>query len=191
MQKLLYKKQRETLQALAGILPHVRDLDSASFFVSLEAPGEVGFGNAACFGNVILLPGPKEGGEGTHLHVEERFSTEAGNLMQFYRYEICWSFERVLEAPRNDYIRDSIIGLRRGVRFDHHPKRQDRDHPLYHWHPNGCSELRLETGKMTPLKVALVAILMFDRERVESLDDPQVVKALSDLRSEIPGLPRG
>ncbi len=144
---MLFKQQRQALRDLGAVLPDVNDLDPASFFETVEEQGEVGFRNRDCSGNVILLPGPKEAEYHAHLHVEERYSTGTGHDLTFYRYEICWSFDII--SPPNDYLRDSIVSLRRGVRFDHHPQRQDSDHPRYHWHPNGCSELRLKTGKMS------------------------------------------
>lgn len=42
---------------------------------------------------------------------------------------------------------------------------------------------------MSPLKTALVATMMFDRERVKTLTDPRFTDAIEELRKAIPGLP--
>ena len=42
---------------------------------------------------------------------------------------------------------------------------------------------------MTPLKTALIAVLMFDRERAKTLTDPRFTNAFDALRKEIAGLP--
>jgi len=189
MQSLLFKKRREALDQLKGLVEGVGDVDAASFFKPLDD----GFqdGGACASGLLIKLPGPKEATGGAHLHVEERYSTSAPHEIIHYRYEICWQFERDISAAQDDYLRDSLITLRRGVRFDHHPGAQDAHHPKFHWHPNGCSEFRLASGKMSPLKTALIAVLMFDRERVKMLTDARFTNALEELRKEIPGLPGG
>lgn len=199
MQKLLWKCQSQAVRQLKDVV--AIDVDAASFFKQFEDGGEIGFRDGgACTGNLLVLPtGPKEATGSAHLHIEERYSPSAPHDLVRYRYEICWQFERIIPASREDYLRDSLITLRRGVRFDHHPGPQDAHHPgvqdahhpKYHWHPNGCSEFRLASGQMTPLKTALIAVLMFDRERVKTLTDARFTKALEDLRREIPGLPDG
>jgi hypothetical protein len=42
---------------------------------------------------------------------------------------------------------------------------------------------------MSSLKTALVATMMFDRERVEKLTCARITNALDELRKAIPGLP--
>ena len=187
MQNFLFKKQREALDQLRGLVDGVADIPPASFFTQLDD----GFrdSGACSSGLLIELPGPKEALRGAHLHVEERYSTMNPQGLVHYRYEICWQFDRDISASQDDYLRDSLITLRRGVRFDHHPGAQDAHHPKYHWHPNGCSEFRLESDQMSPLKTALVATMMFDRERIETLTDARFAKPMADLRKAIPGLP--
>jgi hypothetical protein len=189
MQSHLFKKQREALDHLKGLVDGVGDIDPASFFKQFND----GFRDSgACTGDVlIMLPGPKEANGRAHLHVEERYSTTGQHDLVYYRYEICWQFDRDISAAQDDYLRDSLITLRRGVRFDHHPGAQDRHHPNFHWHPNGCSEFRLESGQMTPLKTALVATIMFNHERLKTLTDARFTKALGELHKEISGLPTG
>ena len=189
IQQLLFRHQRQALDQIAELVPEAHDLDPASFFEQFAYPGEAGFRNQGCSGTGILLPGPKEAENRAHLHIEEHYDTRNPHVLKFYRYEICWSFDFVLTAPPNDHVRDSIIVLRRGVRFDHHPHFQDPHHPTYHWHPNGCSEFRLSTGEMSPLKVAIVASLMFDRARLNTLESTRITKAIEELRREIPCLP--
>ena len=187
MQKLLFRKRREALEQLKGLVDGVGDIDAASFFKALDD----GFqdSGACASGLLILLPGPKEATGNAHLHIEERYSTSAPYDLVHYRYEICWQFDRDISASRDDYLRDSLITLRRGVRFDHHPGAQDVHHPEYHWHPNGCSEFRLESCQMSPLKTALLATMMFDRSRVEKLTDQRFTNAMDELRKAISGLP--
>lgn len=186
MQGLLFKKKREALDQLKELVDGVGDLDAPSFFKSMSD----GFQDSGkCVGGLLIsVPGPKEAACGAHLHIEERYSPLDHGLVH-YRYEICWQVDRYISAAQDDYLRDSLITLRRGVRFDHHPGVQDAHHPTYHWHPNGCSEFRLASGQMSPLKTALLAVLMFDPDRVKSSTDPRVTKALEELRKELPGLP--
>ena len=182
MQAFLFKKQREVLDQLKGLVKGVADLDAASFFKQIDG----GFRDSgACSGLLIMLPGPTEATSRAHLHIEERYSTVGQHDLAYYRYEICWQFDRNISAAQDDYLRDSLITLRRGVRFDHHPDAQDAHHPKYHWHPNGCSEFLLESGRMSPLKTALVATMMFDREQIARLTDARFTNAIEELRKEI------
>ncbi|MFO0574304.1 MAG: hypothetical protein U1A78_09910 [Polyangia bacterium] len=187
MKNFLFKKQREALNQLQGLVDGVADIDPASFFTQFDD----GFRDSgACASDLLIkLPGPKEASRRAHLHVEERYSTVNPHDLVHYRYEICWQFDRDISAAQDDYLRDSLITLRRGVRFDHHPGAQDAHHPKYHWHPNGCSEFRLESDRMSTLKTALVATIMFDRERLEKLTDARFTNSMAELRKAIPGLP--
>lgn len=187
MKNFLFKKQREALDSLKGLVDDVDDIGPTSFFKQLDN----GFRDSgSCNGGVLVtLPGPKEAARRAHLHIEERYSAKALNELVYYRYEICWHFDRDISAAQDDYLRDSLITLRRGVRFDHDRDAKDEYHPLYHWHPNGCSEFRLASDWMSPLKTALVATMMFDRGRVEKLTDTRFTKAMEELRKAIPGLP--
>lgn len=189
MQKVLWRHQSEAVRQLTDVV--AIDVDPTSFFEQFEVGGEIGFRDrGACTGNLLVIPtGPKEATGSAHLHIEERYSPSAPHDLVHYRYEICWQFDRIIPAPQEDYLRDSLITLRRGVRFDHHPGAQDAHHPKYHWHPNGCSEFRLASGQMTPLKTALIAVMMFDRERLKALTDARFTNAVDELRREISGLP--
>jgi hypothetical protein len=189
LQQVLFKHQRLALSQITELASDVKDLEASTFFNHIEPTGKIGFKNEDCAGTVIMLPGPKEANKQAHMHIEEHYDARSPHELKFYRYEICWSFDIVLPAPQNDYLRDSMITLRRGVRFDHHPQIQDPHHPPYHWHPNGCSELRLSTGKMSPLKVAIVAILMFDRGKLETANSACITNAINELRREMPSLP--
>lgn len=187
MQNFLYKKQRETLNQLKPLIDGKGDIDPASFFKQFAD----GFRDSgACTGDLlIMLPGPKEAKGHAHLHIEERYSTTGQRDLIHYRYEICWQFARDISAAQDDYLRDSLIMLRRGVRFDHHPDVGDTNHPEYHWHPNGCSEFRLKSGKMSPLKTAIIAVMMFDREKLGKLTLPQIKNEIDTLYREIAVLP--
>jgi hypothetical protein len=185
----IWKHISTAVQQLQDVLADL-EIDRASFFEQFEENGDVGFRDpGACSGQVVRLPGPKEANGDAHLHIEERYSTMSPYELTHYRYEICWKFERDISASQDDYLRDSLITLRRGVRFDHHPGAQDASHPQYHWHPNGCSEFRLGSGIMTPLKVAVLAVLMFDGERIPKLTSASCNNAITELRREISGLP--
>lgn len=182
------KIKREIINDIRGILPDAGDHDAASFFESVENnPGEKGFRDRGCMGAIIMLPGPKEAACLSHLHIEERYSTTTRELT-FYRYEICWAYDPFIPEFRpDDYIREVLLQLRRGIRFDHHPKVGGTCHSAFHWHPNGCSEFRLATKKMTPLKTVLMACLMFSPDMCKSLTG-QALNALVELKKEIGGL---
>jgi len=113
MQNFLFKKQREALDQLRGLVDGVADIPPASFFTQLDD----GFrdSGACSSGLLIKLPGPKEALRRAHLHVEERYSTMNPQGLVHYRYEICWQFDRDISASQDDYLRDSLITLRRGV----------------------------------------------------------------------------
>jgi len=193
MQQILFRHRRQTLNGLAVLVPAASDLDPASFLGEVRGQeGEIGFSDPGCASNLkIPLPGPDEAGRSAHLHIEQLYSTRPPNSISHYRFEICWCHDVVLPAPAGDYLRDSMLCLRRGVRFDHHPLTEELRHPQFHWHPNGCSEFRMVSGEMTALKTAAVAFLMFDPKALSDAcsTNQQVHNVVEQLYREMPGLP--
>ncbi|MCL2824149.1 MAG: hypothetical protein FWD57_09175, partial [Polyangiaceae bacterium] len=165
--EFLRVKKAQVVKQLGELLPGVGSVAPEQWLMDLRwSDGLVGFRDQGkCSGNgIIPLPGPKESNRRAHFHIEEQYSVAPPHDLVFYRYEICWQFDCLGADQRADYLREYYFTLRRGVRFDHHPKVGGSDHPKYHWHPNGCSEFRLSTCMMTPLKTAIVATMMFDRK---------------------------
>lgn len=191
----LFKRRKEvqnSLLVLPGLRDHVGDADLPTLLPAYQdQPGEqieLGFQDKGCRAEqLIVLPGPSEATNGAHLHLDERYTfTEEGEAtLAFYRYEICWAYDLNPERRRDDYCVELLVQLRRGLRFDYHPARGDTDtHPTFHWHPNGCSELRFGTEMMTPLHAAVFAYMSFgtkvQKEIVEA--EPRTRNVLTDLR---------
>ena len=73
-----------------------------------------------------------------------------------YRYCLRWHYDIITERNntlQDDYLQESMIILKRSIRFDYHPN-IDSLNPLElnsHWHPNGCSEIKKETPMLEPI----------------------------------------
>jgi len=116
-----------------------------------------------CSGKVIPVPGPQdEGNAKAHLHITEHYRIgDIGKIIK-YRYEICWGYY-IDKKVEGDYVRELLLELKRGIRFDYHPETGGKD-PKYHFHPNGCGDFRVETSEMEPKSVGLFAIYSFGDE---------------------------
>lgn len=70
----------------------------------------------------------------------------------YYRYCLIWDYNIIHKEEQDDYFHESLITLKRSIRFDYHPHVQSpfelEKEP--HWHPNGCSELKAKTEKLHP-----------------------------------------
>lgn len=72
--KFLYRKQREVIDQLKGLVDGVDDIGATSLFQQLDD----GFQDRGCNGNNVLitLAGQKEATGGiAHLHIKERYAT--------------------------------------------------------------------------------------------------------------------
>ena len=100
------------------------------------------------------------------LEIEEHYNYSDDKLI-YYRYGIAWHYECELKNRKSDYLEDAIIDLKRSIRFEHNIFQIDKKHPKYHWHPNGCPDLRLPTVQMNPYLTAIFAIRAFDVQYFE------------------------
>ena len=77
-------------------------------------------------------------------------------VLASYRYCLRWYYDITVESNKNlqdDYLHESIIMLKRSIRFDYHPN-VDSSNTLElncHWHPNGCSEIKKATSLLEPI----------------------------------------
>ncbi len=127
---------------------------------------------------------PKEANSDVVFEIDQGFNSKQELL--YYRYAIAWEYDcmqSLREGAREDYVSEACISLRRSIRFDFEPHLADENHPKYHWHPNGCSEIKFNISEMTPLTVALFAYRAFNTHKFNKL--AKVFKEKSDIVNNI------
>jgi hypothetical protein len=112
---------------------------------------------------------PTEASQNVVMEIERGFNDKE---LSYYRYAVVWDYDctqSLKEDAREDYVNEAIISLRRSIRFDYEPHIADENHPAYHWHPNGCTEIRFATRDLDPIAVALFAYRAFNHLQFKKL----------------------
>ena len=90
----------------------------------------------------------------------------------YYRYCLSWYYDIIHQEEQDDYFHESIISLKRSIRFDFHPYVENLS-PLEkepHWHPNGCSELKTKTEILEPFEAVAFFSKFFAEDVFKGLD---------------------
>ena len=115
---------------------------------------------------------PREASQEVFFEIEHGFYE--ANKLAYYRYALVWEYDcmqSLKEDAREDYVSSALITLRRSIRFDYEPHIASKNHPAYHWHPNGCSEIKFATPEMDTVTVALFAYRAFNLSKFNALSE--------------------
>jgi hypothetical protein len=191
----LAKKRQGLIKDIRDVLPNVEGIETLFEPSEDRSNREVGFMNRKDYDlRIMMTPGPQEAfNQKVYFNFEERYDTKNRKKV-FYRYELYWR----VNIPFNndtkygqDYIDDAMLDLKRSIRFDHHPKQVEKIyHPPYHWHPNGCSEIRFQTNEIEPIHVLLFARIMFHPESINEINKSDHFKRIiGEINTSILKLP--